>query len=112
MCTRMGKATAATVVDHVVPHRNDKNIFYLGKLQSLCKFHHDSAKKSEEELGFSTEIDVRTGWPMDKRHPVYRRNIRTGRDLLDDQDYDEEPQPPERDEECFIVDVDETDMIA
>src|SRR5262245_27309365 len=36
MCTSEGRMTAASIVDHVIPHRGDINSFRLGELQSLC----------------------------------------------------------------------------
>lgn len=37
-------------------------------LQSLCKPHHDSAKQSEERLGYAKGCDV-DGRPIDPAHP-------------------------------------------
>lgn len=48
MCLRDGVTTAATIADHVEPHRGDEALFFDGRLQSLCKWHHDKAKQSEE----------------------------------------------------------------
>jgi len=40
---------AATVVDHVVPHRGDKVLFWdRNNWQSLCKTCHDSWKQAQE----------------------------------------------------------------
>src|SRR6266516_4717158 len=71
-CLEDGRITAATVADHIVPHRGDSQLFWFGRLQSLCKLHHESAKKREEARGYSTQIGV-DGWPVDPRHPVYSR---------------------------------------
>src|SRR3546814_2674479 len=50
MCARDGRTTAATVVDHVVPHRGDDRLFWdRTNWQSLCKPHHDGEKRREEE---------------------------------------------------------------
>ena len=36
------KITPATVVDHIVPHRGDKKLFWdQSNWQPLCKEHHD-----------------------------------------------------------------------
>ena len=70
MCSAAGKITPATVADHVVPHRGDYNKFVLGKLQSLCAYHHNSTKKVEEARGYSTEVSATTGWPVDPSHPA------------------------------------------
>jgi len=47
-CLARGYYTAATVVDHVIPHRGDETLFFTGKLQSLCKLHHD--RKTAREV--------------------------------------------------------------
>lgn len=57
MCLAIGRATAATVADHVVPHKGDYELFWHGELQSLCKFHHDKTKQRIERKG-SKFIDV------------------------------------------------------
>lgn len=43
-----GRAVAATVCDHVVPHRGDVAAFWGGPFQSLCAHHHNAAKQREE----------------------------------------------------------------
>lgn len=48
MCESEGSIVAATVCDHVVPHRGDVERFWSGPFQSLCKQHHDGAKQREE----------------------------------------------------------------
>lgn len=49
MCSREGRVTAATVVDHVVPHRGDERLFWdRSNWQPLCKAHHDGAKQRAE----------------------------------------------------------------
>lgn len=48
-CARQGCTAAASVVDHVVPHRGDMTLFWdQGNWQSLCKPCHDSVKQAEE----------------------------------------------------------------
>jgi len=69
MCLRNNIVTAATVADHIEPHRGDQHAFWYGKLQSLCQMHHNSAKKFEEAHGYSKEIGL-DGWPVDPAHPV------------------------------------------
>jgi 5-methylcytosine-specific restriction endonuclease McrA len=71
MCLEDGFVIPASVVDHVVPHNGDWNLFVTGKLQSLCDAHHNSTKKQEELNGYSPQIGE-DGWPVDKRHPVYQ----------------------------------------
>ena len=71
MCAEDGIATVATVVDHVVPHEGDWNLFVTGKLQSLCDLHHNRAKRYEDLHGHSPQIGY-DGWPIDRRHPVFK----------------------------------------
>lgn len=48
MCEAEGVVTAATVCDHVEPHRGDANKFWNGPFQSLCDFHHNRDKQRAE----------------------------------------------------------------
>lgn len=48
-CERSGRLTAATVVDHIVPHKRDQALFWdRDNWQPLCKLCHDSIKQREE----------------------------------------------------------------
>lgn len=48
-CMRLGVITAATVVDHKVPHKGDQNLFWNSlNHQALCKKCHDSTKQKIE----------------------------------------------------------------
>jgi hypothetical protein len=73
MCAAEGKTVAATVADHIIPvvdrrgHASYER-FRLGALQSLCRAHHDSAKRKAERVGFRGDVDP-TGWPTDPMHP-------------------------------------------
>ena len=41
-CLKKGDITPATVVDHIVPHRGDRNLFWdESNWQSLCERHHN-----------------------------------------------------------------------
>lgn len=71
-CLADGKAVVATIADHVEPHRGDWNSFRLGKLQSLCKTHHDSAKRLIELNGYSSTVGL-DGLPIDPHHPIYQK---------------------------------------
>lgn len=51
MCAQAGRVTAASICDHVQPHRGDENLFWYGERQSLCKTCHDGAKQSIERGG-------------------------------------------------------------
>lgn len=51
-CLDTGKHTAATVVDHIVPHKGDKELFWdKNNWQPLCKRCHD-IKTATEDGGF------------------------------------------------------------
>jgi 5-methylcytosine-specific restriction enzyme A len=77
LCEARGKVTAATVVDHVIPHQGSKQLFWdSNNFQSACKPCHDSLKKQIEHRGYSTEIGV-DGWPTDRSHPVYGKKVKS-----------------------------------
>ena len=74
LCEKRGRVTAATVVNHRVPHRGDWARFIDQKnLQSLCKPCHDGEVQARERTGRDYDgaagLD---GWPVDPRHPFYR----------------------------------------
>src|SRR5262245_2700276 len=72
MCLKEGASMlqrSQTTSSHIkVINKNSSS----AELQSLCKLHHESAKKREEARGYSTRIGA-DGWPVDPRHPVYSR---------------------------------------
>jgi 5-methylcytosine-specific restriction protein A len=72
MCMQEHRVIAATIVDHIVPHKGDPDLFWYGALQSLCLPHHNRAKKRQEWRGYDTRIGV-DGWPTDSKHPAYSR---------------------------------------
>ena len=48
-CLKKGKVVAATEVDHIKPHREEKDLFFdYDNLQSLCKSCH-SVKTNDEK---------------------------------------------------------------
>ena len=48
-CKVKGRVEVATVVDHIIPHRGDQDIFWdESQWQALCKSCHDSTKQKEE----------------------------------------------------------------
>jgi 5-methylcytosine-specific restriction protein A len=51
MCLAEGRTTAATVADHIIPHRGDPDLFWCGELQSLCATCHSRFKQSHESGG-------------------------------------------------------------
>ena len=68
LCLQEHRVTAATVADHVVPHKGDYNLFWHGELQSLCSTHHNATKQRIDKRGYDTACDV-DGRPIDPHHP-------------------------------------------
>jgi 5-methylcytosine-specific restriction protein A len=68
MCRAKGLVTAATVADHIEPHRGDERKFWEGALQSLCASCHSSCKQSEEVGGWGGRKS-RTRLLADRRPP-------------------------------------------
>lgn len=59
-CEREGRVTAATVVDHRIPHRGDQALFWdKANWQALCATHHSRDKQREEARMGSDVIDGR-----------------------------------------------------
>lgn len=59
-CAKQDRTTAATVVDHIVPHKGDQGLFWdTSNWQSLCKPHHD-AKTAREDGGFGNAVQTRS----------------------------------------------------
>lgn len=49
MCEAEGRVTAATVVDHITPHRGNQSLFWdRSNWAPLCAHHHSSEKQREE----------------------------------------------------------------
>lgn len=49
MCQAIGLVELATVVDHIVPHKGDMELFWdRSNWQPLCKRHHDREKQQHE----------------------------------------------------------------
>lgn len=41
-CQQAGRVTAATIVDHIIPHRGDRHLFWSPtNHQPLCSVHHN-----------------------------------------------------------------------
>ncbi|MBW1213644.1 HNH endonuclease [Pantoea allii] len=79
MCEDQGRITAATVVDHIEPHKlkdalKSGNQLAISKAQHLfwskenwqplCKAHHDSTKQRMEKSGTAIGCDA-NGYPLD-----------------------------------------------
>lgn len=67
-CKRAGRSRIATIANHKIPHRGDRELFFRGELESACKQCHDQAIQREELEGFSREVGG-DGWPSDPKHP-------------------------------------------
>lgn len=58
-CARLRRTKAATVVDHIIPHRGDKQLFWdQTNWQSLCASPCHSAIKAAEERGHMRGCDA------------------------------------------------------
>lgn len=65
MCQAEGRVTAASVVDHKVPHKGDPQLMWdHDNWQPLCKPHHDTTKQSVETggKGTSPRLQRSDGW--------------------------------------------------
>lgn len=65
-CGEDGIATPATIVDHKIPHKGDKGLFYDTKnWQPLCKPCHDGIKQAMEKNDHKVQIGL-DGFPITK----------------------------------------------
>lgn len=64
MCKANGRVTAASIADHIEPHKGDPVKFWTGPLQSLCKPCHDGDKKRIEAGGRPKLQIGADGWPV------------------------------------------------
>jgi len=72
-CVQIGKITRVDVVDHIVPHRGDVQLFWdQSNWQPLCKRCHDSVKAAEEARGYAVGCGT-DGLPIDSAHPWNRK---------------------------------------
>ena len=62
-CLALGRVTASELVDHVVPHRGDRTLFWdQSKWQSSCRWHHDVIKARLERMVDERSIDADQLW--------------------------------------------------
>ena len=67
-CATLDITTAATVVDHITPHKGDQALFWdVDNWQPLCKPCHDRWKQRLEKSGVSIGCDS-SGVPVDPSH--------------------------------------------
>ena len=68
-CQREGRTTAATIVDHVVPHKGDVALFWdIDNWQALCASHHDNEKRAAERGTIVRSGCDADGIPLDPNH--------------------------------------------
>ena len=68
LCKRRGLVVAASVVDHIKPHKGDIDLFWdVSNWQALCQPCHDSHKKRQELGGVLPGCDA-DGIPVDPLH--------------------------------------------
>ena len=68
MCKAREVTSAATVVDHIVPHKGDATLFWdEGNWQGLCATDHNATKRVQEATGVLRGCDV-DGMPLDPNH--------------------------------------------
>lgn len=67
MCDKCGYVKAAFIVDHIIPHKGNQELFWdKSNWQSLCKHCHDSVKQRIEKTGeYGCNVN---GIPEDKGH--------------------------------------------
>jgi len=81
LCLQDHRIVPATVADHIVPHRNNYELFWHGALQSLCQHHHSSTKQQQERKGYTDDIGE-DGWPVDPEHPHNRTRARRDKNTM------------------------------
>ena len=69
MCRARGIVRPSEVVDHIVPHKGNKALFWdRENLQALCAPCHNAGKQTQERHGYSQAAGV-DGLPIDSLHP-------------------------------------------
>lgn len=72
MHLELGQTVTASVADHVVPHRGDRELFFHGVLQSLCGSCHSAHKQAQEHSASGLVRGAGLeGRPLDLAHPWY-----------------------------------------
>lgn len=58
-CHAQGRVEPATVVDHIIPHKGDADLFWTeANLQSSCAWHHDAVKQQLEHMYLLKQISA------------------------------------------------------
>ena len=70
-CRKAGLTVAATVVDHIQPHRNDQELFWNEEnWQAICATCHSGDKQISEKSGRQQYRGATAnGSPLDPSHP-------------------------------------------
>lgn len=68
-CLEQGKVTAASVCDHIEPHKGNLEKFWTGPFASLCKYHHD-VKTIMEDGGLNSAAQPFPAWLPEPACPV------------------------------------------
>jgi len=51
ICQSEGVITTATIIDHIIPHKGNQDLFWdESNWQPLCKFHHDQKTGSRDHI--------------------------------------------------------------
>lgn len=74
MCEHEGRVVAATVVDHIIPHKGDYKLMWdRSNWQSLCEQHHNRDKQSQDRGGDKQRNTIGiNGRPTNASHPWNR----------------------------------------
>jgi 5-methylcytosine-specific restriction protein A len=83
-CAAVGREVATEVVDHVVPHRGDAELFWnVEQWQPACRWHHDVVKKRLEAMFDQNTITAAALW-LDSAMAVAisKRELDMGRGLF------------------------------
>lgn len=71
-CLSQNLIVSASIVDHVIPHKGNKALFFQpDNLQSLCKLCHDKTKQILEKRGVFIGTDI-SGAPIDSGSHWYK----------------------------------------
>lgn len=71
-CKKDGQYNPAHVVDHIQPHKGDRQLFWdWANWQGLCTRHHNSTKQKEEISGATVSQDGADGLPINPQHAFY-----------------------------------------
>lgn len=66
MCKREDRITAATVVDHITPHKGNHALLWdWSNWQPLCKQHHNRDKQAIDRGGQPRQRIGTDGWPVE-----------------------------------------------